>query len=67
MNRHDIALMIAGVIGSGAIVHGVLTQRHIIEPFQGLAAARISRMVQGSCPFSSSSAHSTGSSGGSPC
>jgi len=47
MNRHDIALMIAGVIGSGsAVVHGVLTQRHIIEPFQGLAAARISTMVQ---------------------
>ena len=47
MNRHDIALMVAGVIGSSsAIVHGVLTQRHIIEPFQGLAAAQISTMLQ---------------------
>ena len=47
MNRHDIALMIAGVIGSSsAIVHGVLIQRHIIEPFQGLAAAQISTMLQ---------------------
>jgi hypothetical protein len=47
LNRHDIALMIAGVIGSSsAIVHGVLIQRHIIEPFQGLAAAQISTMLQ---------------------
>src|SRR5829696_1472715 len=67
MHRHDIALVIAGVIGSGsAVVHGVLTQRHI-KPLQGLAAARIStvaqRLVAGLC----SSAPSTGSSGGSPC
>jgi hypothetical protein len=47
MNKHDTALVIAGVIGSGsAVVHGVLTQRHIIDPIQGLAATRISPMVQ---------------------
>jgi hypothetical protein len=47
MHRHDIALVIAGVIGSGsAVVHGVLTQRHIIKPLQGLAAARIGTVVQ---------------------
>ena len=47
MDRHDIALVIAGVIGSGgAVVHGVLTQWHIIDPIQELAAPRISTMVQ---------------------
>ena len=46
MHRHDIALVIAGVIGSGsAVVHGALTQRHIIEPLQGLAVARISTFI----------------------
>jgi hypothetical protein len=47
MNRHDIALVIAGVIGSGsAIVHGVLTQWHTIDPVQEIGAARISPMGQ---------------------
>jgi hypothetical protein len=47
MNRHDAALVLAGAIGSGsALVHGVLTQWHIIDPFQGLAGARISMVVQ---------------------
>src|SRR5829696_6591805 len=47
MHRHDIALVIAAVIGSGsAVVHGVLTQWHIIAPIQELAAPRISTMVQ---------------------
>jgi len=47
MDRHDIALVIAGVIGSGgAVAHGVLTQWHIIDPIQELAAPRISTMVQ---------------------
>ena len=62
MHKHDIALVIAGVIGSGsAVVHGVLTQRHIMKRLQGLVAARIGTAA--SC----SSAPSTGSSGGSPC
>jgi hypothetical protein len=38
MNAHDWALALAGVIGSGvAIVHGILTQRFIVTPFQHLA------------------------------
>jgi hypothetical protein len=45
MHKHDIALVIAGVIGSGSAVV-VLTQRHIIKPLQGLAAARIGTVVQ---------------------
>src|SRR5215208_5905269 len=47
MDRHDIALVIAGVIGSGgAVAHGVLTQWHIIDPIQELAVPRISTTVQ---------------------
>ena len=47
MNEHDIALVTAGVIGSGvAVVHGVLTQRRIVEPFQQLAATQITTTVQ---------------------
>jgi hypothetical protein len=47
MNRHDAALVLAGAIGSGsALVHGVLTQWHIIDPFQGLAAARFSTAIR---------------------
>ena len=47
MRGHDMALMIAGVIGSvTAIVHGILTQRHIIGPFQLLGAAGIRTPVQ---------------------
>jgi len=38
MNAHDWALALAGVIGSGvAIVHGILTQRFMVTPFQHLA------------------------------
>jgi len=38
MNTHDWALALAGVIGSGvAIVHGILTQRLMVTPFQHLA------------------------------
>jgi hypothetical protein len=47
MNWHDAALAGAGVIGSGvAIVHGVLTQRLMVEPFQEIAAARMSRSIR---------------------
>ena len=38
MNTHDWALALAGVIGSGvAIVHGILTKRLMVTPFQHLA------------------------------
>lgn len=33
MNWHDIALVVAGIIGSGvALVHGILTQRLMVRP-----------------------------------
>lgn len=50
MNWHDAALATAGIIGSGvAVVHGVLTQRLFVGPFEALAdkrfAAPIRRLV----------------------
>jgi hypothetical protein len=46
MTRHDAALIIAGLIGSfGAVVHGMLTQSHLVDPVRELAAARISAPV----------------------
>lgn len=42
MDGHDAALAMAGVIGSGvAVIHGVLTQRLLVRPFQEAAATRI--------------------------
>ncbi|WP_409179015.1 hypothetical protein [Brevibacillus fortis] len=33
MNWHDVALVVAGIIGSGvALVHGILTQRLMVRP-----------------------------------
>jgi hypothetical protein len=47
MDRHSTALALAGIIGSSvAVVHGVLTQRVMVEPFQELAAARVSATIQ---------------------
>ena len=47
MDRHDIALVIAGILGgAGAIVHGVLTQRYIVRPLQELSATKLSRSVR---------------------
>ena len=40
MNWHDVALAMAGVIGSCvAVVHGILTQRLMVEPFEALSLA----------------------------
>ena len=40
MNWHDVALGMAGVIGSCvAVVHGILTQRLMVQPFQALSLA----------------------------
>jgi hypothetical protein len=47
MDRHSAALALAGIIGSSvAVVHGVLTQRVLVEPFQNLAAVRVSATIQ---------------------
>jgi hypothetical protein len=57
MNSHDVALVSAGVIGSGvALVHGALTQRLMVEPFHQLAdgslAVPIRRLVPALLHFS---------------
>jgi hypothetical protein len=47
MTSHDAALVLAGLIGSfGAVVHGMLTQSHLVAPVRELAAARISTPVE---------------------
>jgi hypothetical protein len=44
---HATALGMAGVIGSGvAIVHGVLTQRLMVRPFEQLAVGKISAPIR---------------------
>jgi len=57
MNRHDIALIVAGILGAaGAIVHGVLTQRHLVRPIEQLTATSlrpsIRRLIAGLLQFS---------------
>ena len=40
MNWQNVALAMAGVIGSGvAVVHGILVQRLMVKPFEELALA----------------------------
>jgi hypothetical protein len=52
MNWHDVALEIAGVIGSGvAVVHGVLIQRLMIGPSEQLADRRISAPIRRLVPL----------------
>jgi hypothetical protein len=54
MNWQDVALVLAGLIGSGvAVVHGILTQRLMIRPLQALFPAdkRISAPVQRLVPL----------------
>jgi hypothetical protein len=47
LTSHDAALVIAGLIGSvAAVIHGMLTQSHLVAPVRELAAARISTPVQ---------------------
>jgi hypothetical protein len=47
MNTRDAALAAAGMIGSGvAVVHGVLTQRFMITPFERLAEGRIAAPIR---------------------
>lgn len=59
MDLHDVALIAAGVIGSGvAVFHGVLTQRYIVRPLVQRASqgkrlpAPIIRLVPGLLHFS---------------
>ena len=52
MNWHDAALGMAGVIGSGvAVVHGVLTQRLMVGPFEQLADRRIAAPIRRLVPL----------------
>ncbi len=38
MNLHDLALVAAGVIGSGvAVAHGIIVQRHMVRPLAKLS------------------------------
>jgi hypothetical protein len=47
MNWHDAALGTAGVIGSSvAVVHGVLTRRLMVRPFEQLAGGRIAAPIR---------------------
>lgn len=54
MSWQDVALVVAGLVGSGvAVVHGILTQRLMIRPLQALFPAdkRISAPVQRLVPL----------------
>jgi hypothetical protein len=52
MNWHDAALGMAGLIGSGvAVVHGVLTQRLMVGPFEQLADRRIAAPIRRMVPL----------------
>jgi hypothetical protein len=47
MDWHDLALALAGLIGCiVAVVHGVLTQRLMIEPLRELVGTRLSGTVR---------------------
>ncbi len=38
MDLHDMALVLAGVVGSSvAVLHGILTQRHMVRPLVRMA------------------------------
>lgn len=54
MNWHDAALAMAGIIGSCvAVVHGILTQRLMVRPFEELSLAdkRISAPIRRLVPL----------------
>jgi len=52
MDSHEIALKAAGIIGSGvAIVHGALTQRLMVDPFNRFAAPHVGRAIQRLVPL----------------
>lgn len=46
MELRDVALMAAGILGAGvAVIHGVLTQRFIVEPIRRLGAERLAPQI----------------------
>ena len=52
MNSHDLALALGGVIGSSvALIHGVLTQRLMVKPFQQLADGSIAPPIRRLVPL----------------
>lgn len=52
MNWHNAALGMAGVIGCGvAAIHGVLTQRLMVGPFEQLADGRMSAPIRRIVPL----------------
>jgi hypothetical protein len=52
MNWHDAALAMAGVIGSAvAVIHGVLTQRLMVGPFEQLSDRRITGPIRRLVPL----------------
>jgi hypothetical protein len=52
MNSHDVALALGGVLGSGvALIHGALTQRLMVKPFQQLADSSISPSIRRLVPL----------------
>lgn len=47
VTRYQVALILAGFVGSGgAVVHGLLTQSHIVAPVTQAASGRIGPMIQ---------------------
>lgn len=47
MDSHQVALVVAGAIGSGvALIHGVLTQRLMVQPFYQLADGGFTRSAR---------------------
>ena len=52
MTWQDAALSSAGLIGSGvAVVHGVLTQRLMIRPFEALAGPKVAMPIRRLVPL----------------
>jgi hypothetical protein len=47
MNWHDVALALAGIIGSSvALIHGVLVQRLVVGPMDELAQPRLAPTIR---------------------
>lgn len=47
MNWHNAAMAVAGLIGCGvALVHGVLTQRLMVRPFEEIVGGRVSGTIR---------------------
>jgi hypothetical protein len=52
MDPHDIALIAAGALGAGvAVIHGVLTERLMVKPFEALAGPHVSAPISKLVPL----------------